>query len=202
MICAAFTHFRDNTRGVAAIEFALILPALITIYFGTVELTRVADNSRRITLFARTVADLTGRADNPKPSASDMIAITSAAAAILGPFNTSGLKIVINAMGVESISGTLFGGVCSSWQQNSTTRAALTVNGSNGLPDTPALYQYDGARYILAEVSMTYTPLIGSKLYALLFGSRGLMFSRQIPWAQRTIGEIVMPSGSACPNFS
>ena len=105
-------------------------------------------------------------------------------------------------MGVEAISGTLYGGVCSSWQQNATARAALTINGTNGLPATPAVYQFAHARYILAEVSMPYTPLVGSKLYKMIFGSQGLTFSRQIPWAERTINEIVMPSGSACPYYS
>ena len=128
-----------------------------------------------------------------------MAAITSAAAVILGPFGASNVKIVINAMGVEQIAGTLYGGVCSSWPPNA--HAPLTLNGTNGLPATPAVYQFDGARYILAEVSMPYTPLVGSKLYTALFGARGLTFSRQIPWAQRTSGEIVMPGGTACPQF-
>jgi Flp pilus assembly protein TadG len=190
-----------DRRGVAAIEFALILPLLVTAYFGTVELTRIVDMNRKLSQFARTVADLSGRADNPKPSASDMATITTAATAILRPLDTSSLQIIVNAMGVEAIGSTLYGGVCSSWPQNATPRPALTINGTAGLPATPAAYQYDGARYILAEVTMSYTPLVGSNLYRWIFGARGLTFTRQIPWAERTTSEIVMPGGTACPTY-
>ena len=189
-------------RGIAAVEFALVLPLLIVIYFGTVELTRILDANRKLTLFARTLADLSGRADNPKPSSGDMATIAGAATVILRPLDASGLQIVVNAMGVESIGGTLYGGVCSSWPQNATARPSLQINGTNGLPATPAAYQFDGARYILAEVSMAYTPIIGSALYKWIFGARGLTFTRQIPWSERTINEIVMPGGSACPNYN
>ncbi len=199
--------FRADRRGIAAIEFALILPILLTMYFGLIELTRIADTSRKLTTFARALADLTGRADNPSPSSDDMAKIASAASAILRPLNVTGLQIVVNAMGVENVGGiagvggTLYGGVCSSWTQNATKRPALQINGGNGLPATPAAYQFDGARYILAEVTMSYTPLVGTKLYTMLFGSRGLTFTRQIPWAERTTNEIVMPGGALCPDY-
>lgn len=180
----------------------MILPVLVTLYFGTVELTRAVETGRRLSLFARTMADLSGRADNPNPSTSDMATIVGAATAIMRPLDVSGLQVIVSSMGVESISGALYGGVCSSWQQNAAARIPLTINGTNGLPATPATYQFDGARYILAEVTLPYTPLIGSVLYKRIFGARGLVFARQIPWAQRTVNEIVMPGGSACPKYS
>ena len=194
-------RFRNDRRGIAAVEFALVLPVLIVMYFGTVELTRILDANRKLTLFARTLGDLSGRADNPNPTANDMATIAGAATAILRPLDASGLQIVVNAMGVVSYKGTLYGGVCSSWAQNATKRPAQQINGTNGLPATPAAYQFDGARYILAEVSMAYTPIIGSALYQWIFGSRGLSFTRQIPWSERTVNEIVMPGGVVCPTF-
>ncbi|MCJ2085911.1 pilus assembly protein [Methylobacterium sp. E-005] len=190
-----------DRRGVAAVEFALVLPILIVIYFGTVELTRILDANRKLTLFARTLGDRSGRADNPKPSAADMAGIASAATAILRPLDASGLQIVVNAMGVLSYNGAFYGGVCSSWAQNATQRPPKQINGTNGLPATPAAYQFNGARYILAEVSMAYTPIIGSALYRWIFGSQGLVFTRQIPWSERTINEIVMPGGIICPTY-
>lgn len=201
MITRLASRIRSDRRGIAAVEFSLILPMLVTAYFGTVELTRVVDMNRKLSQFARTMADLSGRADNPSPTASDMTTLATAATAILRPLDTSGLQITVNAMGVEAIGNTLYGGVCSSWAQNASTRARLTINGTSGLPPTPAAYQYDGARYILAEVTMAYTPLVGSNLYRWIFGSGGLTFTRQIPWAERTTAEIVMPGGSACPTY-
>ena len=193
-------RFRDDTRGVAAIEFAMILPVLITMYFGLTELVRAIDTNRKTTLYARTIADLSGRATNGTPATADMVAIVNAAGPIMRPYPTANLQVAIHAMGVESILGTLYGGVCSSYPQNA--RPVLTTNGSNGLPATPATFQYDGARYILAEVTVSYAPIIGSKLYQMIFGTRGLVFNRQISWAQRLDkGEVVMPGGSKCPVY-
>ncbi|MGU3469320.1 TadE/TadG family type IV pilus assembly protein [Methylobacterium sp. C33D] len=192
--------FRRNSRGVAAVEFALILPILVAIYFGTAELTRMVGASRKLSLFARTVADLSGQAGNEKPSTDDMAAIAKFAAVVMRPLDTSNIITVVNAMGVEAINGVFYGGVCSSWPQNA--RPVLQINGTGGLPATPATYQFDGARYILAEVTMPYTPLIGSSLYKWIFGPQGLTFKRQISWAEREGKEVVMPGGSKCPVYN
>lgn len=194
------TRFRDDARGVAAIEFALVLPVLVALYFGMTELVRAVDTSRKATLYARTIADLSGRATNGTPKVDDMAAILNASGAIMRPYPTADLQVAIHAMGVENVSGSLLGGVCSSYPQNA--RPVLTLNGTNGLPATPATFQYDGARYILAEVSLPYAPVIGSSLFRSIFGTRGLVFTRQVSWAQRLDkGEVIMPGGAKCPTF-
>lgn len=195
-----WARFRSDAHGLAAIEFAMVLPLLIALYFGLTELVRAVDTSRKTTIYARTIADLSGRATNGSPTADDMAAILSAAGAILRPYPTTNLQVAVHAMGIESVSGSLVGGVCSSYPQNA--RPVLTLNGNSGLPPTPATFQYDGARYILVEVSLSYAPIIGSALFQSIFGTGGLVFSRQVSWAQRLDkGEVVMPGGSKCPTF-
>ena len=192
------SRFRWDQRGIAAVEFAMIVPLMVTIYFGLTELVRAVDTSRKVTLYARTIADLSGRATNGSPKVEDMAAILNAANAILWPYPVTGLQVAVHAMGVENVSGTLIGGVCSSYPQNA--RPVRSINGSNGLPLTPPTNNYDGARYVLAEVTLSYAPIIGSNLYSLAFGADGLKLKRQISWAQRLDkAEVVMPGGSKCP---
>jgi Flp pilus assembly protein TadG len=189
--------FATRSHGIASLEFALILPFLLIAYFGTVETMRAIDNSRRFNQFARTIADLSGRT-----SVSSMDTIFNASAAILQPFDTRDVAIVVSAMGVEAIGGQLFGGVCSSVATtNATPRTRLDLTGTKGIPDVPLTFQSDGARYILAEVSMPYVPLVGSKIYRMIFGTTSLVFSQQVAWAERTDTEIVMPGGAKCPTF-
>jgi Flp pilus assembly protein TadG len=194
------TWFARDVRAVAAIEFAMVVPVLICMYFGLTELVRAVDTSRKLTLYARAIADLSGRATNGSPTSSDMATILNAAGAIMRPYPTTGLQTAIHAMGVETVGMSLLGGVCSSYPQNA--RPVLTLTGTNGLLPTPATWLYDGARYVLVEVTLQYTPVIGSKLYEGIFGTNGLVFSRQISWAQRLDkGEVVMPGGSKCPVY-
>lgn len=191
---------REDERGNAVIEFALLLPLMAVSYLGFMEAARMVDTSRKVTLYARTIADLSGRATNGTPSIGDMTAIVNAAGAIMRPYPTDRLKVAIHAMGVENVYGALYGGTCSSFPRND--RPALTINGTHGLPATPATYNYDGSRYILAEVSLPYTPIIGSNLFASIFGPDILQFNRQISWAQRLDkGEVVMPQGAKCPSY-
>ena len=45
-----------DERGVSAIEFAMMLPLMLTLYLGAVELSQGVGAERKVTLTARTVA--------------------------------------------------------------------------------------------------------------------------------------------------
>ena len=47
-----------DERGVSAVEFALLLPLMVTLYLGGVEVSQGLTIDRKVTLVARTVADL------------------------------------------------------------------------------------------------------------------------------------------------
>ncbi len=52
------SSFRAADAGVAAIEFAFILPFMLFLFFGMVDLTGLITNSRKVTASAHIVADL------------------------------------------------------------------------------------------------------------------------------------------------
>ena len=51
----------EDRRGIAATEFALIVPIMLVLFFGTVEFSSGIAVDRKVTLMARTLADLTSQ---------------------------------------------------------------------------------------------------------------------------------------------
>jgi Flp pilus assembly protein TadG len=66
MRLAAARLFADSS-GIAATEFAVIVPVMLMMFFGTVELSSGVAVDRKVTLISRTLADLTSQAANTTP---------------------------------------------------------------------------------------------------------------------------------------
>lgn len=58
--CVA-ARFQANCSGIAATEFAVIVPLMLVAFFGTVEFSIGVAIDRKVTLIARTLADLTSQ---------------------------------------------------------------------------------------------------------------------------------------------
>jgi Flp pilus assembly protein TadG len=77
-------RFRRNERGLAALEFALILPVLITMLFGMGELSLAVGARSGISQVASTVGDLVAQSSAPSPT--DLSNVYYAANTILYPY--------------------------------------------------------------------------------------------------------------------
>jgi Flp pilus assembly protein TadG len=80
---------RDDRRGLAAIEFAIILPIMLVMFFGTVALSSGVAVDRKVTLMARTLSDLTSQSGAVADS--DMTNFFAAAGAIMTPYDVAPL---------------------------------------------------------------------------------------------------------------
>src|SRR5947209_20035772 len=93
---------RRDQRGIAAVEFALILPFMLTLYLGVVELSKGYMASQRMTLVARTLADLTAQQQQLQSGGTTNITnsimsnIFGASAAIMAPYSTTNLKMTLS----------------------------------------------------------------------------------------------------------
>lgn len=83
--------FWRNRSGVAAVEFAIVLPSLLLLYVGTVEIGQGLTATRKLNNAAVVTADLMAQSESL--STDDMKDIFAAAKATLAPYDTSGLKI-------------------------------------------------------------------------------------------------------------
>lgn len=91
-------RLRDR-RGVAAVEFAFILPLLVAMYFGTVESTFAIMADRKLTNLTSTVADLVAQTKTVNDAELDDI--FTAATAIMSPFETADLTIVVSSVLID-----------------------------------------------------------------------------------------------------
>lgn len=199
---------RDPTRrcsGSAITEFALILPVLLLIFAGVTEYAHAIDHWRKLTLLARTVSDLTAQGDAQNPIGSPLMDdILASSNAVLRPFDSSGARIVVSAMGVDLTKLNLIPKVCSSIAGANATARGLGA--ANDLT-VPVGFQATGVRYVLTEASMDYRPVLGSALVKLFGNPQGTFtFKVSMPWPARggkkyganAYTEVVLPGGAEC----
>src|SRR5947209_1264754 len=93
---------RRDQRGVAAIEFALVLPFMLTLYLGVVELSKGYMASQRMTLVARTLADITAQQQQLQTGGTTNITDTimsnifGASSAIMAPYDPTKLTMTVS----------------------------------------------------------------------------------------------------------
>jgi Flp pilus assembly protein TadG len=202
------TRFRNDTAGVSAVEFALVLPVMLILWAGMAEMAHAIDNWRKVTQLARTVVDLTSQGDTSDPIASaTMNDILASATAVLRPFASTNTTIVVSALGVDTSASTANPRVCSSIATGPSAQARKTGIASD--LTIPAGFGTNGNRYVLAEVSMPYSPMLGATLGKLIGGLNGtIRIASSFAWPVRTgvvhnsangTAEVTMPGGSACP---
>ena len=89
-----------DQRGVSALEFALISPIIILIYFGVGELCEAMMAQRRASHAASAVGDLASQSQTL--SSSDVSDVFAAASTIMSPFPTTTLKLRLTSVTMNS----------------------------------------------------------------------------------------------------
>jgi Flp pilus assembly protein TadG len=139
-----------DERGVSAVEFAMLLPLMLSLYLGAVEVSQGIGADRKVTLTARTVADLVSQVSSV--SNSDMTNSLNAASAVISPFSSANLKVVVSSVKIDA-------------QGNATVAWSDTLNGAarskGSSVAVPAALKVPNSSLIWSEVTYTYTPVIG-----------------------------------------
>jgi len=143
-------RFRRDARGLSAVEFALILPIMLALFFGGAELSDALTISRKVTHVTSTVSDLVSQSSSI--SNSDMTNILDASQSVITPYSTSLLTIRVSQIAIDST-----GKATVSWSDARNT-TALTVGSTVALPS--GIVQAS-SYLILSEVHYSYKPTIG-----------------------------------------
>jgi Flp pilus assembly protein TadG len=137
---------RAARDGMAAVEFALILPALLALLFGGLEVTNVLIVRADVSNMTSSAADLI--AQESTVGDADMTNVFSALTALIYPYSTTPARIIITSVIDDGKGG---GKVAWSDAYNGTAHtvgAAMTV--PTGLITT-------GGSVVVSEVTYTYT---------------------------------------------
>jgi Flp pilus assembly protein TadG len=157
MMTTALLHFcksrfaalwRDRS-GVAATEFAMVVPIMLVAFFGTVEFCSGVAVDRKVTIMARTLSDLTSQ--NTSVVDTQITNIFNASTAIMYPYAAGPVQSTLSELYVDP--NTLQARV--QWSKGSNARAV-----SSTVP-IPTALQVGGTYLIYSEVSYQYVPTVG-----------------------------------------
>jgi Flp pilus assembly protein TadG len=168
----AATRLRGDSSGIAATEFAFIVPIMLVMFFGTVEMSSGVAVDRKVTFIARTLSDLTGQApatDQAQTYAqiSDTYIqnVFTASIAIITPYLQTPVKSTISEIYVDKNAVAKIQWSKAATISSGATQATLTSSSRNP-GDTvtslvPTALLIKQTYLIFSEVSYLYTPTIG-----------------------------------------
>jgi Flp pilus assembly protein TadG len=139
----------EDCRGIAATEFAVIVPVMLVMFFGMVEFSSGVAVDRKVTLMARTLSDLTSQSLSVDGTALNNF--FAASTGIMTPYSPTPTKSTITELWVDP--STLKARV--QWSQGTTPRATSST------VTIPTALAVGGTYLIFSEVSYLYTPTIG-----------------------------------------
>ena len=147
-------RFCGDRSGVSAVEFALILPIMVTFYLGSVELGNGLAVQFRTTLAARTVADLTSQYTTIDTAT--MTQILGAASSVVTPYSASNMTVVVSEVTTTNSTGS----AKVTWSAAANSGSARTVGSPVTLPSALQTLP-TGTSLILGEVTYPYNPQFG-----------------------------------------
>lgn len=150
-LALAWRLARDR-KGVAALEFALIVPIVIIVYAAGFEIAEAATVYRKLTDTTVQLANVT--AQYTSVTTTDVTSIFGASSQIMSPYSTTPLTIVLS-----EVQANASGKGVVQWSEAYQGGTALTKGSQVAMPSG---FQTSNDYYILVQTTYSYTPVIGS----------------------------------------
>lgn len=148
---AMLGRFARDCRGVSALEFAILLPLLLSLYLGGTEISSAIGIQRKVTLTARTVADLVGQVT--KVTDTDMTNVLDASSLVIAPYDPGDVAITVSLITIDASSKATV-----AW---SDTRHGTARTKGDVIKDIPTALVTPNTSLVWGEVSYNYKPAIG-----------------------------------------
>ena len=180
-------RFQYSTAGVAAVEFALVLTAMMPMFYGLSEVVLGVNTNRKLVLASRSLADLSSRTKTI--ATADMADIFSAATIVMQPFNVAKLKMVVSQMYVTQVGTSTTFNATVDWSCASGPGAVVKPAGTYTVP---VGFKKDKSYYMLVETSLPYTPMFGKTITGTI------NLGQTVPWPIRDNSKVTRTG--ACPS--
>lgn len=144
-----------DRRGVAAIEFAFVVPLLLSMYFVTMEVSQGIETNKKVSRIASMVADLITQ--QPEIGKSELDAIMQIGESLLQPYNRSKPKIVVTAIKItdeDTPKVQVF------WSRKLVNGAASADQAKGTTTTVPASLKTRGSFLVRVESYLDYRPVI------------------------------------------
>lgn len=190
-------RFRSNSGGVAAIEFAMVLPVLAVAYLGMVNLAQMVMINRKVTQLTSTLSDLTARLQTI-PTA-EITNIFKAGETIMLPYSSAKVKMMIASIVIDANG---IGRICWASGYN-----GATVPARGDAVSLPSSVKVPSTSVIMARASYDFVPPIGKDAFSFIANATlgdNPIYSRPRngkPAGDNNIEQIVRSDVTGCPKF-
>jgi Flp pilus assembly protein TadG len=146
-------RFAVSRRGVAAVEFAMVLPVLAVLFLGSFDAGRALTIYMKVRAATYSLAAITNQYQTM--ALTDMQSVTGATSVIMSPYPSSSAAVTVSQITVASASSAT---VAWSYSLNGT---ALAQNATVTLPTNLYTCGTYPCYLIYGQVSYPYTPMFG-----------------------------------------
>jgi Flp pilus assembly protein TadG len=148
-------EFASDRRAVAALEFALIAPLLLSMYFITMEVSQGIEANKKVGRVGSMVADLVSQ--QQATSVAELNAILAIGEATLQPYNRSQPTITITAI---NISDEATPDVTVAWSRKLENGSFGVGPAAGSTTTVPTALEIRGSFLIRVESELEYEPVI------------------------------------------
>lgn len=148
-----FHRLAASESGIAAVEFSLILPILLVLWIGGVEVTGALSVDRRLNNLASSIGDLVAR--SKKLTYAEVDEIFDLAPGAMFPYSATGISMRVTSVAIDDT-----GKATVAWSRAEGSKPAHAPNAAMN-SFVPATLRVPNSRIIMSEVFHTYAPALG-----------------------------------------
>lgn len=162
------TRFARDKRGLAAVEFVFIVPMMLLLMFGTLEISSGVAIDRKVTLTARTLSDLVSQ--GTKVTATDISNFFKMGRSIMTPYEVTPDTMSQRVSAID-IDGSKVAKVV--WSYNgsvlgNSTTVTKGYDANTVITTIPPALLVANTQLIWSEVTYKYTPTVGYLVKSML----------------------------------